>query len=326
MSHDANELRIAIVGCGRMGKERALAAQSLGARVTAVCDVDMGRAETLARDLAGCAAIGNSSQLDWPTIDAAFVCTPPVERGPVEHQAIEAGVPFFVEKPIGRNADQVRSILAALERRPTISSVGYMNRSRPSVAWLRDRLAGKPILGIAANWVCGIYRTPWWAQADQSGGPINEQCTHLVDLCRFLGGEIGEVHAMIGKLPGSPEIDGLAAISLRFVSGAVGTVLYSCLATTKQIGLRVFSPDGEYALDGWDFELQSADVHEPAEVTPVFTIEVARFFDAIRSGRADCVAAGFADAFRTQLVVDAIQRSAAEGKIVRVPLTTEELE
>jgi myo-inositol 2-dehydrogenase / D-chiro-inositol 1-dehydrogenase len=318
MSQDTNDLRIAIVGCGRMGTERARAAHSLGARVAAMCDVDVARAQTLAQEFAGCRAIGDVAQLDWSAIDAVFVCTPPVARGPVERQALEVGVPLFVEKPIGRSAGQLQSILDMLERRPAITAVGYMNRSRPSVAWLRERLAGKPILGIAANWICGIYRTPWWAQADQSGGPINEQCTHLVDLCRYLAGDVDEVHAMLGRLPNVPDIDGLATISLRFRSGAVGTILYSCLATTKQIGLRVFSPEAEYALEGWDFQLRSAEFHEPTPEMPVFTIELARFFEAIRAGRADGVAAGFADAFRTQQVVDAIKVSAAQGHSVRL--------
>src|SRR5262245_8433622 len=107
-------MKICIVGCGRMGGERAQAAKQLGEEVVAVCDVEPERARKLAQRFEGCIAFDDISKLDWSKVDAILICTPPVARGPVEHQAVQAGVPFFVEKPIGRSANQVRYVLDAM--------------------------------------------------------------------------------------------------------------------------------------------------------------------------------------------------------------------
>src|SRR3954467_11863495 len=99
-------LRIAIVGCGRMGLQHAKSSAQLGHRVTVACDVELARATALAGGHAGCVAFADAGSIPWAEVDAAFVCTPPFARGPVELFAAKAGVPLFLEKPIGLSAMQ----------------------------------------------------------------------------------------------------------------------------------------------------------------------------------------------------------------------------
>src|SRR6266542_3034427 len=93
-------LRIAIVGCGRMGLHHARSSTQLGHRITVACDVDLARAVALAANHPGCQSVADAARIRWSEIDAVFVCTPPFARGPVELLAVEAGVPIFLEKPI----------------------------------------------------------------------------------------------------------------------------------------------------------------------------------------------------------------------------------
>ncbi len=134
-------LRIAVVGCGRMGRERALAAMQLGARVVAVCDLDVSAAAALAADLPGCQALEHADALAWDSIDAILVCTPPFARGAVELTAIERKIPVLVEKPTGLSAQNCGTVLRALLQQPVVTAVGYMNRYRESVQQARQRLA-----------------------------------------------------------------------------------------------------------------------------------------------------------------------------------------
>jgi predicted dehydrogenase len=304
-----------------MGCERARVAAQLGARLVAVADPDGGRADALAEQYPGTAALADPARLPWPGLDAVFVCTPPFARGPVERAAIEAGVAVFVEKPVGLCAAQCTPLLGALRERPVVNAVGYMNRYRRSVEAARHFLAGVPVLGLSGNWVCGMYKVPWWARKDQSGGQINEQCTHLVDLARYLVGEVVEVQAVAHRPAEAPDVDGEAAVILRFAGGTLGTLFYSCLARTKQIGLQVFTRDGRIALEGWDLELRRDGTapEAPPEKEAVFVKEVAAFFDALDSGRPGDVRSDLADAVRTQRVVDSIQASLASGKPEPVP-------
>ncbi|MGE5049180.1 MAG: Gfo/Idh/MocA family protein, partial [Deltaproteobacteria bacterium] len=234
-------LGIAVVGCGRMGLQHAKSAAQLGHRVAIACDVDLSRATALAAAHPGCIALADPASIPWAAVDAAFICTPPFARGPVELFAARAGVHLFLEKPIGLSATQSAPVLSAARAARVITSVGYMNRYRASVRRARALLSAESPLGFASHWFGAAYRVPWWGDPALSGGQLNEQCTHLVDLARYLMGEIVEATALAqppaqpGRGPGS------VAIALRFESGALGTVTCGCLALEKQIGCRVFT-------------------------------------------------------------------------------------
>jgi predicted dehydrogenase len=310
-----------------MGTERASAATQWGARLVAACDGDRPRAEELAARYRGCVPLASADRLDWQSLDAVFVCTPPFARGPVEVAAIHAGVAVFLEKPIGLSAGHGEPILWALQSHPVPTAVGYMNRYRNSVEWVQRRLDGKSILGVSGHWVGGMYRVPWWSRRDQSGGQVNEQCTHLVDLFRYLVGEIEEVHALGRHSTDGSDVDTAASINLRFTNETVGNLLYGCLATRKQIGLRIFSPDEMIALEDWDMRLRlqpgpenearDGDLRLPDD-GPIFVKEVAAFLDAVAELGPSRIRSDLVDALRTQRVVDAIQSSLASGRLERV--------
>lgn len=310
--------RVAIVGCGKMGREHARAARALGAEVTWACDADLGKAMALASG-GRCTAVADASRIDWGAIDAVFVCTPPSARGPVERCAIEARVPFFVEKPIGLSAGHAAGLVRALRERPVVHSVGYMSRYRRSVQWARARMSGARLLGATCAWVGKIYGRPWWLDARRSGGPFNEQATHLVDLCRHVGAEIVDVAALGARsLPQAGAEDTLAA-ALGLEGGGCATVLYSCLGAGKEISVELFSTAGPIRLEGWDLRLDDRDEEGgDGEPEDVFALEAAAFFAAIESNDQGMVLCDLEDALKTQRAVDAIMRSVRSGRAERV--------
>jgi myo-inositol 2-dehydrogenase / D-chiro-inositol 1-dehydrogenase len=192
-----------------------------------------------------------------------------------------------------------------------------MNRYRASVRRVRALLEGENVLGFSAHWVGGVYRVPWWGDPALSGGQLNEQCTHLIDLARHLVGEVTEVSAF--AQPGPERAGGTAAVSilLRFWNGALGTILCGCLASEKQIGCRVFTPRGQLALEGWDFKWSpSAAFGDGSDLDPgedVFLAECAAFLEAVRSGDASPVRCDLGEAMRTQRLVDAVRLALTGG-------------
>lgn len=311
----SDALRVAIVGCGRMGVQHARSASALGHRVVVACDVDGTRAAALAASHPACEVAMDPANIRWSEVDAAFVCTPPFARGPVEVFAAESGVPVFLEKPIGLRATQCLAILKKVREKGLVTSVGYMNRYRASVRRARSLLETEPALGFAAHWVGAAYRVPWWGDPSLSGGQLNEQCTHLIDLARYLVGEVAEVNAFA-----QPAVEGAGNSSvsmvLRFRNGTLGTVLCGSLAREKQIGCRVFTSRGQLVLDGWDFK-PFAMFGDGGELPPgedVFMAECAAFLDAVRTGDRGSILCDLADAMRTQRVVDAIRTALDEGR------------
>ena len=168
-----DNLTIAIVGCGRMGKVRAQAAVAFGANVIAVCDDEAARSHELAAQFSGCEAITSVEKIDLGLLDALFICTPPSARGTLELRCIEHGVPFLVEKPLGLSATSIESVGRALRDKPVVNAAGYMNRYRPSIQAVRRWAAGKQILGMSRRlarrhvWRSLVAAEVWFRRPDQ---------------------------------------------------------------------------------------------------------------------------------------------------------------
>ena len=310
-------LEVAVLGCGRMGRLRAHAAQRLGARVRAVFDVDAERAELLAQSLPGCRAAALTEATDWAGYDAVFVCTPPAERaGALD--AITQRVATFIEKPVSVSAEAAWPMVQAARRHGVITAVGYMNRHRKAIvrlhAELQERPARDTVLGASAHWVNGIYAVPWWTRHDASGGSLNEQVTHAIDLFRHLLGEPEQVHTQASLHPEHPGLIGSAVVSLSWAGGVLATLFYSCRSTAKAIGLRVFTASGEQVLHDWDFHEAGEVPVAPEDRNRIFDVETQGFLQAVAGGGTDGIRCDVADAWRTQRVLDAAGRSWTEGR------------
>ena len=213
-----------------------------------------------------------------------------------------------------------KQIQEALASKPVLNAVGYMNRYRKSVQTIKQHLAGKSTLGMSADWLVGMYGVPWWSQKSGSGGPINEQATHIVDLARYLVGEIAAVQAIAQPIPDHPDLIGSAAINLRFANGQSCSMLYSCLANEKMIRLHVYTKDSDYVLSGWDFHLVGDDSTRVKyeERNQIFEVEVAAFLNAVSTSSNDGLLCSFEDALATQRVVDTIHRAVESGGVEEV--------
>jgi len=314
--------RIGIIGCGRAGREHARASTLLGARVALLCDQDISRATALAAEYPGSVVLADFHSIDWSSIDALFVCTPPAARGPAELAAVQARIPVMLEKPVGLSVEGCRPLLEALLKKPVINSVGYMNRYRDSVISTQKLLENTELVGIVCNWVGGIYRVSWWLQRNASGGPFNEQGTHLVDLCRLFLGEVTEVFAMAANSSIHKDVQETLVVTLRFLNENLGTIFYSCRASEKHIHFQIFSTMHSMSLEGWDLKVTAKGATVDANTATeedIYVKEDAAFFNAISSGDQALIKTPFEDAIRTQLVVDTIHRSLLSQKPERVP-------
>ena len=253
----------------------------------------------------------------WAEIDLIFVCTPPTSRGLLEEQAVANDVPFFVEKPIALHSSQLENLRSALATRPVVNAVGYMNRYRASVQRLKTSIEADRTIAMSAQWTNSTYKVPWWGDKRSSGGPVNEQATHFVDLARFLFGEIAAVSALTQPHYEHRDLVGTAAINLQFANGLVGSMLYSCQAEYKSIAFRAQTMNDEHLLEGWELADRN-ERHHSGNKNEIFEIETNAFVDAVL-GEQDKVLSDVADAIHTQVVMDSIAEAISSGEVVLVP-------
>lgn len=308
-------INVAVIGCGRMGKIRAQLACELGANLIAAYDSNLTVLDAFKDLHPHVMKTRNIEEVPWENLDAVFVCTPPGSRSEILKYILVNNIPVFFEKPLCLNKD---SFLEEFSRYASDQSfpcvVGYMNRYRSSVDFLRNCLTNEEIIGCSLYWVVSSYKVSWWKNKNDSGGPLNEQATHLIDLCRYLMGEIREVFAL------STTSESPTAILLRFKNGYLGTFLYSCDNSEKDIEFKVFTHKRAYTLKGWDFNLINTDPSETFlfnnNPSNIFEVETQAFINAVISKDWSTIRSTLADALISQGVVDAIRKSIAIGQPV----------
>jgi myo-inositol 2-dehydrogenase / D-chiro-inositol 1-dehydrogenase len=311
-------VRVGVIGCGRMGKERARCAAASGALIAFVADADATPAEQLAAEHTSARAL-RPQEVDWSTVEAVFICTPPAVRQGLAEPALRAGVAVFVEKPIGLSAADADVLYRLTQDRASVNAVGYMNRYRSTVLQTRAAVQSRGALGLVAWWACPPYQKAWWSREQLSGGPINEQATHLIDLCRFIAGDVRTVCAVSRDSSGDGSTT--LAAALEFDSGAIASLFYSSGAVEKHIGLDVVTRSGIIGLRDWNFRMLDGADTAGEESEDIFLIETGAFLDAVRLNSPSLVRCSFADALETQKVVDRIRAAAAEtrGRVAAAP-------
>jgi predicted dehydrogenase len=330
---------IALVGTGWVAEKHIAAIGKIeGARVAAIAGRNAPRLAELSSRCGAKPYADYREMLKKERLDAVFVLLPPHLHGELELACASSVPAVLVEKPVASDLETATRIAEAFARAGTFAAAAYMNRCRASVARARELFEepnAAPIL-VEGRWVGDMPSPPWWRDKALSGGQFVEQCTHLVDIARFVAGEIVEVsaYAASGYLR---DIEGYAtddamSVELRFASGALGSFTTGCYAlpglyTEGGISLEIGSRDTRCSLSGWDMNLSvrrwkgSSLPIETESVTgdgDVFEVEDRLFIDAASAGKPELFPSSYADAIRTLAVTLGANDSAATGRTVRI--------
>jgi predicted dehydrogenase len=166
-------------------------------------------------------------------VEAVVVCSANAEhRGHVELAAAH-GRHVLCEKPIATTLTDAIAMVAACDAGGVQLHVAFVSRFLPHVA--RARVAVRDgRLGELVGMVGGNRGRPplpptypgWITDPVQAGGgALIDHSVHVTDVMRHISGlEVTEVSAEAGSLLWDCGVDDVAVVSLRFASGAVGSV------------------------------------------------------------------------------------------------------
>jgi predicted dehydrogenase len=225
-----------IVGTGTVAGFHADAVALLPqARLVAVADLDRVRAQEFAAGH-GCAAEPSLDQLlARADVDVVAVCVPSGRHAEVGVRAAAAGKHLVVEKPIDVSLDAADRLIAAAGDAGVAVTVISQHRFDPGLIELRrlieDGALGRLLLGQAS--------TKWWRGQDyydsadwrgtwaMDGGALMNQGIHYADLLAWCLGPVAEVSAQTATQAHVMEAEDCALATVRFTSGAVGTITAS---------------------------------------------------------------------------------------------------
>ena len=190
------EVRIGSVGIGRLGLTHAqnIAARVPGAKLTALCDLDTDRLQTVAQSLGVEKTFTDFAQMAaWDGIDAVSIVSPSPLH--VQHikTALAAGKHVFCEKPLGVTVEECKDAARAVGAHPElVFFLGFTRRFDPSYVYAKEKLAageiGRPVLlrSYCQDPVRDIAGAI--AYAPHSGGHFRDMAVHDIDLARWMIG------------------------------------------------------------------------------------------------------------------------------------------
>jgi predicted dehydrogenase len=188
--------------------------------------------------------------------------------------AAQAGKHVFCEKPLARTAAEARTMRDAVVKAGVKHQAAFNYRFVPAVRQAYDLIkAGK--LGriyhyravYLQEWIMPHYGTPliWRLQKAQAGsGALGDLGAHILDLGRFLVGEIRSVSGLArtfieerarldGKGTGKVDVDDAFVAAVEFEGGAIGTVEATRYAAGRK-NYNCFEINGEKGTIRFDLE------------------------------------------------------------------------
>jgi predicted dehydrogenase len=225
--------RIGFLGAGLIATfhSKMLRASGVDHERGPVHDPDPGRADAFVAAAGGHVAATEDEVLDG--CDAVYVCTWTSEHPRLVEAAARRGVHVFCEKPLAVDLATAERMLAVVESAGIVHQVGLVLRRSPAFLVARD-LVADPAAGRTMAAVLrddqylptqGQYRSTWRADRRLAGsGTLLEHSIHDVDLLRALVGDVASVGAHEANFHGHDGIEDVVAATVRFATGALGTL------------------------------------------------------------------------------------------------------
>lgn len=266
-------MKFLIVGCGSIGRRHIQNLLRLKAgKITAV-DVQPNRLREVQEQFGVQVFDDFAKALDQDHLDVVLVCTPTSLHLPYACKAVEHGLHVFVEKPLSSSMEGVDAFLEEVARREVVVLVGCNFRFHQGLILVKEMLEegkiGRPLF-VRAEF--GQYLPDWrpWEDYRQSysvkrslGGGVIFDAIHELDYATWLLGKAREVFCFTGKLSSlEMETEDVAAILLRFESGAMGELHMDCIQRTYHRSCEVVGEEGTLV---WSFQENAVSYYSARE-------------------------------------------------------------
>ena len=273
-------LSVALIGTRFMGRAHSNAWRQAprffdlpaDIRMTAICGRDHVTTRRAAKKLGWERAV-----YDWraitadSAIDIVDICTPNDSHAAIAIAAARAGKAIICEKPLARNSAEARRMVDVVKRARIPSMVCFNYRRVPAIILAKEMIDAGEIgdriyhfrARYAQDWIVDKdFPMVWRLQSKIAGsGALGDIGAHIIDLARFLVGEIADVSAVsetfvkrrLTKKRSYAKVDVDDAVSVvgRFRNGAMLNLEATRFAPGRKnhLGFEINGSRGSLAFD-----------------------------------------------------------------------------
>jgi predicted dehydrogenase len=265
---NTDRIRVGMVGAGFMGRTYSLALRVAPGlawpEVPSTAQVRLVEVDPKAGRSAAEAWGWQELQDDWQAvtraddIDLVLVLTPNDSHAEIAIDALRHGKHVLCEKPLSNGLDGARAMYRAAAGSGRVHQVGFVYRKWPATAFARELIESGE-LGEVVHYRGHFFHdygldpalpATWRLQKASSGGGSGADIgSHVIDMARYLVGEINGVfarsrtHFTQRPLPEQPDVsvpvdvDEITDMLIAFDSGITGTLQTSWLAGGHKMDL-----------------------------------------------------------------------------------------
>ena len=335
-------LRGALVGCGFFAENHLHAWRMIeGAEIVALCDQNAGRLATVSEAFAVAATYSDvDSLLDAERLDFVDIATGPASHRVLVEKVAARRLPVICQKPIARTMEDARALVAACEESgvPLMihENFRWQTPMRTVKAVLDSGRIGAPFFGrVSFRSAFDVFSGQPYLATDERF-IVEDLGIHILDIARFLFGEVDHLSASIQRVNPNIRAEDVATILMAHRSGMTSVV--DCSYATAlpfenfpQTLIEIDGARGTLRLDA-DFRLtvHSPEGTEQRSVAPALLLWAERPWHGIQESVLsiqrhfiECLKAGATpetsgrDNLSTFALVEAVYRSAA-GPLERI--------
>src|SRR5438270_4501134 len=242
------KLRVGAVGVGHIGSNHArLYSEIPSADFTAIYDVDLARANSIAKKYGGAA----TKSLDEFTelIDAASVATPTNTHHEIALPLLQKSKHLLIEKPITENPEHATELAELAARNRLILQVGHVERFNPVLSALESRLTHP-------RFIEAHRLSPYPNRSTDIGVVLDLMIHDLEIILHLVRSPIQSIDAV--GVPVLSKGEDIANARIRFENGCVANITSSRISPERMRQIRVFQEDAYLSLD---YQTQSGEIY-----------------------------------------------------------------
>lgn len=230
--------RVALIGTQFMGRVHSHAFRTVASffqlssppEMSVICGQDAARTAAAAQRF-GWKAVSTDwrSVVNNPLIDLVDVATPGDSHAEIAITALKAGKHVICEKPLANTVKEARRMVEAARKAGTVNLCAFNYRRVPAIAHAHEMIRRGDLGRIyhfraryLQDWILDPnFPLVWRLQKNRAGsGPHGDLNAHIVDLARYLVGEITEVSGMMETFIKERPLEGAGAELGRSKRGA----------------------------------------------------------------------------------------------------------
>lgn len=336
-------VRLAVLGAGLIGKRHIQhVLQEPDAILSAVVDpTTAGQKIAQEADVQWFATFAEMIAVDRP--DGIIVATPNQVHVLNGLEAVEAGIPALIEKPIADDIEAGEKLIAAAEAKGVPLLTGHHRRHNPMMQKAKEIInsgrLGQVLVVNAMFWLFkpdDYFDIGWRRQA--GAGPVFLNLIHDIDNLRYLFGDIAAIQARESSAVRGNAVEETAVILIEFKNGILATASvsdsvvapWSWEMTTGENPVYPKADEACYVIGGthgslavpslaiwrnpgvrswWEpFENERVEVENQNPLV----LQIRQFCKVIRGEEQPLVSGR--EGLQTLKVIDAVKRSAASGE------------